>query len=460
MSRVRAVGLTEVDVPVGVEVKRRKYRTASATTELIPFLTVVLLALCVFSIESAGLVRGNFPPIPLMPWTELASVVGAVGLLAFAVMYLGWLAAYFGPSIRGFRDLARKSLPWLGLCATGFLFIRDQHWLQPWAWQAFLIFLIDLCFKGDDDKRTWWRRLACSVYLFSAMSKFDIAFFDHLGKTIVTRGLAPAVGIDTALWSRQFTRAVVFLLPLTELAAAVCLSRTSWRRVGLGLATAVHLGLLLALGPFGLDHHAGVLIWNVFFLTHIWILFWPGKMGDEADDVAGDSKQENAKRPRWATVVVGGVLLLPALEPVGLFDHWPGWSVYSNRSPVIRIEVAFPRPVEDVDWVAEPLPLSDFQIISLSGWSFAAWRSPSYPQERFQLGVCRALLDKLPEETPFRVRVLTYSGDRTGRATERVYETRDQLDARLREFWLPTAAGRWELPAVLAEAASDRDDLP
>lgn len=428
----------------------------SPVVMLLRSMTVLMLGGCLLVRSSTCLSSSEFPEIPLLGdnWlVGMAIVCVVVGLPSY---YLGWLILHFGPPL---HLVVWLRWPFLigGLLALAGLFIGDQHWLQPWAWQAFLLLLIDVSCAEVDDKRRWWMRLACSVYLFSAISKLDVAFIDNLGRVIVSKGFAPAVGLDAAFWSPELKRLMAATMPVVELSAGVMLWTVRWRKLGLVLATAMHCGLLLALGPLGLDHHAGVLIWNVFFVLHVWILFrksslrlWKRPQRDE------QRQQDTARRFRDPMLCV--VLLLPVGEPFGLFDHWPGWSVYSNRPPIVRLEVAFPEPVVDLDWIGAPQSLTNLQVISLSGWSYATWRTPAYPQERFQLAVIAALLEKLPDNTRFRVRMKSFDPWRSGRAEESTIETKDEIEERLDDFWLPADSTEWQLPEEIRRTLPKESD--
>ena len=418
------------------------------------WLTLAMLAAAFVATRGALIGRPTFPPIPLIAGVSFPPWVG------LAVAAVGFAVAASRPRIG------------CGIAAAGLalLFLQDQHWLQPWAWQALLLLLIEATFPRDAAR--WQRRLAISVYVFSAFSKLDAAFADHLGRLLVTEGLAPAVGLDAAFWSDGLVRAMAWTLPAFELAAGVLLA---WKpRWGLAAATAMHAGLLLTLGPWGLNHHPGVLIWNAFFLVHVWVLFpaeylhiasrgrQPPEDGEYRtgpveraavevgrlnDAVSAGGPLRGLTPP--ARLIGWSVLLLPVLEPFGLWDHWPSWSVYSNRPAVVRLEVGGLPTVRGVNWIARDNPLSDVQIVSLSGWSFETWRTPCYPQERFQLAVAAALLDRLPDRTPFVIRLRKYAADRSGAATDETIEDRDELRRRLSQYWLNTNAGRWTLPEAL-----------
>src|SRR5262249_28175077 len=144
---------------------------------------------------------------------------------------------------------------------------------------------------------------------------------------------------------------------------------------------------------WGLNHHPGVLIWNVYFIAQDLLLFAPARIwcgmrtargqspvGKSADEIVGhatsekqsvspiaasvappspptplprgergDLEPEDARvtqRISWGCVAIEGVLvcvlLLPLLEPWGMCDHWPAWGLYASRAErtIVLIEAS------------------------------------------------------------------------------------------------------------------------
>ena len=66
---------------------------------------------------------------------------------------------------------------------------------------------------------------------------------------------------------------LAILFPVGELVIGLGLLVPPTRRVAGCLAIAFHLTLLLVLGPWGLDHSHGVLVWNVVLIVQAYLLF-------------------------------------------------------------------------------------------------------------------------------------------------------------------------------------------
>lgn len=350
----------------------------------------------------------EFPQVPLLGWAGVLPPF--VDRLAFGVL-LGSLAttAWKPNSQRG----------WMAFAASlSLLLVLDQHRLQPWAWQLLLMAI-------------WWSSasagqlglrplvaLTVSIYFWSAVSKLDFDFFSSHGQTLV-EALFGSIHIDAATWSARSKWWLATTLPLGELLVALGLAWPRTRRAGLIAATGLHVGLLLALGPLGLGHRPGVLLWNVAFLGHNWLLF-----GRQSKGSFGDVKRS----PSLALRV--GVFWLACLWPIterwGLCDRWLAWSVYVARSERVSVTLT-----EDA---VRRLPESARRCVTdselpLDRWSLSALDVPIYPQLRFQFGVVEWLRQRCGEENLVEVTV-----QHGVNGIERL--TVEQLDERRREFWI------------------------
>ena len=259
----------------------------------------------------------------------------------------------------------------------------------------------------------------------------------------MVEALLGAIGIDTAPWSPRWKWWLAVGLPLGELFVAIGLCWRKTRRVTLIAATALHVGLILALGPLGLGHSAGVLTWNVAFIGHVWLLF--GQRTSEASTLTR-SASEGARTQ--SSVVAFGVVqsrspslalrvsliaacLWPITERWGLCDRWLAWSVYVARSERVSVTLT--------DDGLRRLPESARRCIvdgelPLDRWSLAALDVPIYPQLRFQFGIVEWLRQRCGNENFIEVMIQHSDGRRS--EVERL--TVEQLDARRREFWVNT----------------------
>jgi hypothetical protein len=190
---------------------------------------------------------------------------------------------------------------------------------------------------------------------------------------------------------------------LSELGVAVLLAWPRARWLGLWAATIMHVALLAALGPLGLNHSLGVLLWNGFFLVQNWLLFraTSDKRPFSDETFAAQMRQWWRDLTTWPAsrtnrLALGTVLVAmtwPVLEPLGYCDHWLAWAVYSARAESVSIHVNDPEMTLPSSWKHFRVRNHvNIRTLSISDWSLAVLSVPSVPQERFLIGATSALL--------------------------------------------------------------------
>ncbi len=294
-------------------------------------------------------------------------------------------------------------------------FVLDQHRLQPWAWQFFLLAILR-SLADDTTARRGWMWLAISIYFWSGVSKLDYTFCHEQGPALLG-GLKQAMGMRGMpnRWTETIDIVGSFCFALGELGVAVLLAWPRTRWLGLWTATIMHATLLVALGPQGLNHSHGVLLWNVFFIAQDWMLFRTFRITPTpgATSATGTRWQRLRSRMEWprhfrvraALVTIIAAMLWPLLEPVGLCDHWLAWAVYSARPGQVEVVAhldmdikKLPMQTQEI-WAEFAWPLGYalhpvvYHTLNVSQWSLDKLAVPNYPQSRFQVGVAMFLVD-------------------------------------------------------------------
>jgi len=228
------------------------------------------------------------------------------------------------------------------------------------------------------------RGLIVAIYFYSAASKFDVVFLEGLGPLLWT-GLLNPFGIEPSHWPPGQQMIAAALLPIGELVVAGLLMSRLWRW-GLWLSIAQHLLLIAALGPSGLRHEWGVLLWNVYFIGQNVLLF-----GDRPSDAAVVPMR------RWSRGLLLLLVLYPAWEWFGLCDPWPAWAVYCHRPiriwPLVHVDEVGKLPPSLRTCVDPPAPLSDWSTINLDTWSFREVHTPLYPEGRYRAALFLAAVE-------------------------------------------------------------------
>ena len=347
---------------------------------------------------------GDYPALPLIDMVRrnvgvetqhgvlrTATILVVVSLLVVVMVVVSSKA-----SLRCLSVSRVQRLGWAVVAVgLGVSFLFDQHRLQPWAYQTFL-YAILFATANAVVLRRWIIWVAASVYFFSALGKFDYQFVHTVGQDFVQQvlrwlGIAGGLndGGDQGLlkYSVQFA----FLLPVTEMIAALCLLFRKTRKLGGVLVMMMHFSLVVLLGPWGLDHSTGVLVWNVALCVQALLLFvLPNGIQTESVDAGPVDRNPSITWP-VARIIMIVALVAPLGERWGYWDHWLSWSLYSPHTSRVTIELhrsSITKLPEQMQCYVWPDHDQDgWQRLDIEGWSLDVRRAPIYPQSRYQLSL-------------------------------------------------------------------------
>jgi len=310
-------------------------------------------------------------------------------------------------------------------------FLLNQHRFQPWAYQfAVLGLIFGLASPTNARRLTIW--ISLSIYFYSAISKLNPSFINELGSDFLIT-LGSIVGLPLSPEQLASWKWLALGFPLFELLTFALLLFPRTRKLGMVAACTMHVGLIVVLGPQGLAHSWGVLIWNVFFFIQAILLFGFTESVEDTEPTPNATFGLLAAR-----IVCGCVILFPLLELVGLADPWPAWGLYASH--VGRTHLFLSRHA--VDRLPEPLrgyvdteSTDDlFVPVRLEKWSLEATGAPIYPGQRFSFAVARALVNKTDTANATRIvlespaarltddrQADTFSGDKMAMEADRRY---------------------------------------
>ncbi len=327
----------------------------------------------------------------------------------------------------------------------GLLVTLNQHRLQPWMNQLLIFSAISwLCQPRRALQMIML--LVTSVYIYSAVGKFDAQFLHTVGQQFWSEMLA-LLGMANER-NAQTSVALIALLPTTELLIGLGLLLPRTRRTAGVAAAGFHLLLMLVLGPFGLNHSAGVICWNFQFLGQALILFvLPTPMASGASQPI-ETPEENRLQVAGSLANSLGVLIaalamvLPLSERLGYCDHWASWALYaphSSRTEVYVASAALHELPESLHRIMEVPQESEVETLwvrlPLERWSLIETGSPIYPQARFQLGIARMLAANLSSAYTIKAVVQSSAARWDGSRLSRQYEGSKQIESASSQFW-------------------------
>lgn len=328
-------------------------------------------------------------------------------------------------------------------------FCLDQHRFQPWAYQLGLFSAVWIC-CGLRLRLQLLLWLTVSIYFHSALSKLDFEFLHSVGRQMLGV-LFQIAGQDASVISFSMQFAMVAAFPCIELAIAIGLTRSKTRRMAGLFAIGLHLILIFVLGPFGLGHRLGVLIWNALFAVQAYYLFAVPRIAQQDNfvleqiDTPNLSSGRNSSMELVCIVLIALVVVMPVTERFGLWDHWPSWALYAPHSSRVQVDVAAgsisrlppelaaltKKPNDeaadvDLGWVRVPI----------DAWSLKILDAPIYPQARFQLGVARHVAKEVDSEFQVRVTILGTANRFTGLRQWKTLDTSIQIaEASVADYW-------------------------
>ncbi len=389
-------------------------------------------------------------------WSALGRWWGGIGLLLIAVTWKLWLPQDVYPQVplirlglvfpnwlqwAGLLGLivplfalvaegasgSRRQRMFAGLFLAGFaiLVLADQHRLQPWAYHLALIAVL-LVWSQPPVCFAYLRLLLVTIFVYSAAGKFDFTFLNSIGPEMAGEVLS-WIGRDE--WPAGRT-VVAFVFPIVELAVAIGILVPVTSRMATKIAILTHLLLLMVLGPWGLGQRAGVLVWNLLFIG-MWIILFPGSFRRRDDTTEPRLATDTHRSSLVVSICFLGAWLCPLLEPIGGYDHWLSWGLYSPRNSRVTLHVhQTVVPPDDNTGALQYLAAADekgWRRVEVDRWSLDALRVPIYPQDRYQWGVVCAVVEELGVER-FRIDVYGMARRKDGHRTARHATARSQLD--------------------------------
>ncbi len=316
------------------------------------------------------------------------------------------------------------------------LILLNQHCLQPWMYHFLILtplLRIDARRPNATSDQEQSERGRCSVsgsgefsrraiiwftasiYIWSTWSKLDASFLHSHGPKFVS-AICEATGLPTRFWSDCTWLIAAALLPVGELLVGTALLFRKSRAYGLAASLVMHLLLMVAVGPWGLNHEAGVLLWNCYFVMQNVILFTAERRSSARSDLPNNDRMVGSFPSSWASkstsrfgvlAVLIGAILFPAFRAVGCCDTWPAWAVYASSPARVLVRVhddSVETLPEQMQKFVEQRQLNDgWSWLRIDLWSLAAIGTPLYPDDRFQLGVARFVVHEVEPGDGIRI---------------------------------------------------------
>ncbi len=238
--------------------------------------------------------------------------------------------------LAGERRRRRWILLWCGLCAARCIW--DRITWQPYIYQYFFM-LLTIAWaspagprsteprkqfrskaKEAEQKRALvalniLRLIVLSVYFWSGVSKVNAGFLETAMPQLLEH-LLPAGVFD-------IIRHFVVAIPIIEILIAVGLLVGRFRTFSVLGALAMHVSILLMIGPWELDYNRVVWPWNVAMMIWVALLFWKQRMVSSADILGW-------RAPLFQWCILFFCTVCPGLAFIGLWHPHLSFRLYSG----------------------------------------------------------------------------------------------------------------------------------
>ncbi|MDB5349972.1 MAG: hypothetical protein JWN86_1219 [Planctomycetota bacterium] len=322
---------------------------------------------------------GLFPKVPFLGGVRLLPVWASWVRFAASLVALVSASAGLWP---------KRSL-WIALGISAWMVLEDQFRLQPWMYQ-FLLMGLALAACPTEEAIGLCRLFLIALYFHSGLSKFDRSFEFGMGYQFLEVAMRP-FHVEPHLWPLSQQVGATLAMPAWEVAIAIGLVFRRTRPFALVGAVIQHAALLAIVGPWGLNHSTGVLVWNASLIVELLLLF--GMVG-----VPVDTRSEVGCRLCQATrTMILLAAILPFGERWGLWDTWPSFGFYASHNERMILLVdpdaieACPKSMRRHGSVVKFGSNRDWTHVDLSAWSLAERGTPLYPAARALNGVAEAI---------------------------------------------------------------------
>ena len=300
------------------------------------------------------------------------------------------------------------------LAALVLLILFDQTRLQPWTYQYLFMFgalaALSWSTAHAGTRATALnsvRFIIAITYVWSGAQKLNVTFADE-----VLPWFAEPITDFLPVLSNDFPTAVGFMAAALEIALGMGLLFRKTRSVAVIGLIAMHVLILISLGPLGHNWNSVIWPWNVAMAVFLVILFWREKGAGARDVLVG-------RRWRFHTLAV---LLLGVMPLLSFFDRWDSYLSSSLYSGNIRTAAIFvdesvgarlPAAVQE-----NARPQSDGRfLITVSDWALNELNVTPYPENRAFRAVAEHLCTYADDPSDVELIVLgkpaLFNGDRS-----------------------------------------------
>ncbi len=260
--------------------------------------------------------------------------------------------------------------------------LLDQNRWQPWEYQFILMTAVYVFAKEDKELRRSWMIILVGIYFFSGLGKLNSGFIHDIWQNLMLRRW-----LDIAPGNILLTRSG-YALPLIEMAAALALLFSPFKKIALWILLCMHVLILVMFGPAGLNINAVIWPWNILMPILLFGLFYK------------DSfywKNLLVRKP-MNIILVLCCWILPWFQLAGYWDKYLSSVLYSGGLEQLFICTEKPLAKEQMynyfkkDFRVIPCA----NVISVYEWGIKEMNTAPYPERRVYKAIIRSWEKRFP----------------------------------------------------------------
>lgn len=291
----------------------------------------------------------------------------------------------------------QKWLSVLLFCTEIFSCLLDVARWQPWEYQYLFIIFILLISRNQPGRFTHAVSfIIVSVYIFSGLHKLNGGFLHTIWDNMILRGFFGLSGKTITGCKLHYAG---LLLPAIETGVGLALLFFRNKKLPAILLIAMHILLLVFLGPFGINYNPIVWPWNVAMILLLYLLF-----------IKKVSLFPTSLLPKQNILILLFWGILPIFSFFGLWENNFSSALYSGKTK--NLVICF----EDQDDAAKfpsGLKLDKYNIckggelLHLQKWAYNELGLPPYPEAWYYRKVAEKWRMQNPD-TPVRFYIYSY----------------------------------------------------
>lgn len=255
---------------------------------------------------------------------------------------------------------------------------------QPWEFMYICIFLL---FIFNQKKSQVFFLLLhlfiCSVYIFSGLHKINRGFLSVVWVQMVLQKLL-GISIQTIVDYKLFF--VGLLIPFTELFLGIALLFSKHKKIIRNLLILMHIIILTAIGPLGLNYNPIVWGWNIAMIFMLLIVY-----------------EKPTEKILFKTVKLNLVWMIlwffmPFFSFFGKWYQYFSSSLYTGKEKQIYVYISKKNKQYQEFAYSDLNSKEDFYIVNLQNWALEEIKSAPLPENEINQKIIRFLKLKLGKD--------------------------------------------------------------